>query len=100
MEYRNCFKMTQIVNYHLAPLCLGALDSIFLPVIRQKLVTEFQLLVSSFLADGRADPGGDIIENNTLIHLWEKNPFLRKGRLVKMVTTLNGLCHTDFYLFF
>lgn len=96
MEYRNCFKMTQIV----APFCLGALDSIFLPVKWQQLGAEFQWFASSFFPDGRTDPGGEVIENNVLSHLWGKKLSLRKGRWVKMVTALNGLYHTDFYLFF
>lgn len=67
--------MTQIV----APLCLGALDSIFLPVMWQQLGAEFQWCTSSLLADGRADPGGGVIENNVLSHLWEKNFLWESG---------------------
>lgn len=76
MEYRNCFKMTQIVT----PLCLRALDSIFLLVMWQQLGAEFQWCTSSFLPDGRADPSGEVIENDVLSHLWEKT-FFDKGEM-------------------
>lgn len=78
----NCFKMTQIVNSHLAPLCLGVLDSIFLLALWQERCAEFQWHISRFLSDGGADPDGHVIETNILSHLGirMKSLSLRKGR--------------------
>ena len=79
----NCFKMTQIVNSHLAPLCLGVLDSIFLLVLWQRIWAEFQSHISSYFSDGGADPGGQVTETNILSHLGirVKKSFFEKGEI-------------------
>lgn len=76
----NCFKMTQIVNYHLAPL--WEYYSIFLLSSWQKLCAEFQWHICSFLSDGGADPCGQVTETNILSHIGirKKSLSLRKGR--------------------